>query len=466
MAAAVTATALSVPMTAFAEQYDIVDDTDGRFCMSEVDGAVSKEWDGTVADSYAGGTGTEEDPYRIATGEQLAFLAENVDNGTDYEGSYFTLTADILLNDNVDVEPNEWSSIGDKSKETIENTIIFNGTFDGADHKVIGLYQNSSKAHGLFESVGSKGTVKNLGVTDGNITADNDYVGGICGHNYGTISNCYNSVKITSSTNHEDFGGVCGTNNGKISNCRNNGELYITNDSSYNTYSIGGVCGNNDYGEISGSCNTGRVYTTSSHVRYVGGVCGSNTYGTISECYNTGEIIGYDSVGGVCGDNAEGTISDSYNSGEVTGRNACVGGICGYSISTENYDVDVIVRCYNTGNVQNTNTIAGFTGLTGGICGQFAGNNMIQCFNTGNIYGNQTCITGGVCGLSGEFAGECKIKECYNSGSVTSSWDKVGGIVGCINYDSTIENCYNTGVIKGDEQVGGVWGASNKSGRK
>ncbi len=38
-------------------------------------------WDGTVATEFAGGTGTESDPYLIETGAQLAYLAQQTNQG-------------------------------------------------------------------------------------------------------------------------------------------------------------------------------------------------------------------------------------------------------------------------------------------------------------------------------------------------------------------------------------------------
>lgn len=68
--------------------------------------AASGVWDGTIADSYAGGTGTEADPYLIETPQQLARMVgydvltdytQNIVNGS--RGKYYKLTADIYLND-------------------------------------------------------------------------------------------------------------------------------------------------------------------------------------------------------------------------------------------------------------------------------------------------------------------------------------------------------------------------------
>ena len=68
--------------------------------------AADSTWDGSIATAFAGGTGTESDPYQIADGAQLAYLASEVNNGRAYENSYFVLTADIDLNNK------DWTPIG------------------------------------------------------------------------------------------------------------------------------------------------------------------------------------------------------------------------------------------------------------------------------------------------------------------------------------------------------------------
>ena len=47
-------------------------------------------WANHYADSFAGGSGFESDPYQIETAEQLSLLAVNVNSGTNY--------SDILRN--------------------------------------------------------------------------------------------------------------------------------------------------------------------------------------------------------------------------------------------------------------------------------------------------------------------------------------------------------------------------------
>ena len=461
MAAAIAATTITaaMPLTAVAEYSGgIIDDKDGKFYAAEVTGATSAEWDGTVATGYAGGTGTEADPYQIATGEQLAYLAQQVDEGNDYEGVYFKLTADILLNDDIEDDPNEWNPIG--GYYTVSGTNYssgFAGTFDGADHKVIGMYINDNQTdaygeeNGLFARVSSVGTVKNVGVTDGRMVCAGYTAGGICGDNEGTISNCYNTVKITSSSSYDKYGGVCGENNGTIENSYNKGELYITGDKYY----IGGVCGYNYVGTIDGCYNTGRVYTTAD-ARHVGGVCGLNEQGTVKDSYNTGEVNGYGFTGGVCGYNYAGTVKTSYNKGEVTGRYCNTGGVCGKSYSSD--ATDTILKCYNEGDVICAYS-SGTDTYTGGICGNLSGYLIKQCYNKGTVTNAYNNATAGICG----YMNKGEIRECYNSGAI-SGRGAVAGITGYMYTNCVLENCYNMGALKATNgYAGGVWGNSSSS---
>ena len=148
-------------------------------------------WDGTAGTEWYNETSTE---FEISTAEQLAGLAELVNNGNDFSGKTILLTADIVLNDTSDWENwensapnNTWTPIGNSSNE-------FSGSFDGQGHTVSGVYINSeNKYQGLFGH--NKGTIKNIVVTESYIKGEYS-VGGVCGLNNtlrGTISNCYNS---------------------------------------------------------------------------------------------------------------------------------------------------------------------------------------------------------------------------------------------------------------------------------
>lgn len=122
-----------------------------------LDITTSAAWDGTVAAGFGDGDGSEANPFKIANGEQLARLAQDVNGGTTYKGKFFKLTA------NIDLGGNEWTPIGGQSYR-------FKGTFDGGGHTVsnfkIDLPQ--SKYIGLFGY--NEGTIMNLGVENAKIS--------------------------------------------------------------------------------------------------------------------------------------------------------------------------------------------------------------------------------------------------------------------------------------------------------
>ena len=262
---------------------------------TKVDGAV-EVWDGSVAESFAGGSGTAKDPYLIANGAQLAKLAQDVNGGNNYAGTYFVLTADILLNNTEDWENwnesteglNSWTPIGNSSQP-------FTGTLDGDGHSVSGIYISTAHYQGLVGYLGEGGTLQNLGVKASYIKGGY-YVGGLCGRNRGTVTNCYNSGSVTG---NDYVGGVCGENYAIVTNCYNTGSVE-------GGYYVGGLCGRNR-GTVTNCYNTGSV---TGNYAYVGGLCGQN-YATVTNCYNTGKVTGRNDAGGVCGQNYA-TVTNCY----------------------------------------------------------------------------------------------------------------------------------------------------------
>ena len=91
----------------------------------------------------------------------------------------------------------------------------------------------------------------------------------------------------------------------------------------------------------------------------------------------------------------------------------------------------------------------------GGVVGRNEGT-VINCYNTGNVNGNRNVggVVGGVVGRSDKY---CDVTNCYNTGSVIGN-EYVGGVVGGSDEYCDVTNCYNTGNITGEEGVGGVIG--------
>ena len=237
---------------------------------------------------------TKDTVYEISNAGQLYWFAGLV-NGTLDEVEQNTsanaiLTANITANENLldslqyDTEGNvsngsdfiTWTPIADWMGN---RTTQYSGTFDGNNKTVSGLYFNGdSTCIGLFGSSESDGNIKNVGVVDSYFKG-NDHVGGVCGNNAGTITNCYNAGNLTAIESSATIGGICGYNNGgTVTNCYNTGTVTATG----SVASVGGVCGCSI--ELISNCyNIGTVTATSSGAD-ISGICGYN-FGPIKNCY-------------------------------------------------------------------------------------------------------------------------------------------------------------------------------------
>lgn len=242
--------------------------------------AVSALWDGSVATSFAGGTGTGADPYLISNGAELAYFAQRVNSGNTFSGRHIKLTQDILLNEmNVDgtfvsSTPREFTCIGNNGGVT-GNSGGFMGYFDGNSKRVTGLYINQPNLdnQGLFGFANDDSTIRRVGVS-GSVTGRID-VAGVVGRTRGIVQMCYSICTVTGNTN---VGGVSGNSDQHsiVKNCYNVGAITgITN--------VGGVTGNIDKKSV-------MVHNT----------------------YSSGTVTGTNNVGGVAGSNFGGTVWNNY----------------------------------------------------------------------------------------------------------------------------------------------------------
>ena len=238
--------------------------------------------------------GEKETVYEISNAGQLYWFAGLV-NGT-LDGveqntlANAVLTANITVNENLldslqyDTEGNvsngsdfiTWTPIADWMGN---RTTQYSGTFDGNNKTVSGLYFNGdSTCIGLFGSSESDGNIKNVGVVDSYFKG-NDHVGGVCGNNAGTITNCYNAGNLTAIESSATIGGICGYNNGgTVANCYNTGTVTATGI----VASVGGVCGCST--ELILNCYNIGTVTAASSGADISGICGYN-FGPIKNCY-------------------------------------------------------------------------------------------------------------------------------------------------------------------------------------
>lgn len=294
--------------------------------------------------TFAGGSGTREDPYLISTPDQLNAVRQGLDK-------HYKLTGDIDLSGWGD-----WMPIGGEELERHGDPTPFTGSLDGAGHVVKGMtitgkradYQREDQAlgfeahcFGLFAHVKGReektapgdayedatlGGVSNLGVVDFNINIDtSDVVNGMNAPTVGAIA--------------------AQAENARIVGC----------------WSAGGSV-------QTGSCGT------------VGGIVGSAKNAAIRACWN-GSTLSGESVGGIAGASRDTWFGHCFNAGALNGEQACGISFCRSFIAkgTEKKDLGAILYCYNSGAISG--------GLTVGVG---LADTIDNVYNAGALSGRET----------------------------------------------------------------------------
>ena len=124
------------------------------------EGVKGQVWSGYRATKFAGGDGSQNNPYLIETSEQMAMLVTS----TDTKGKYYKLTADLKLND---TKAENWQ---ENAKEWFTGITDFAGYFNGDGYVVSGLYYNTAYTYAaLFPSITSGAVIEKLGITQSSI---------------------------------------------------------------------------------------------------------------------------------------------------------------------------------------------------------------------------------------------------------------------------------------------------------
>ena len=256
------------------------------------------------------GKGTQSDPYQISTAADLTQV---------YRKGYYKLMNDIDLTSYINqyYSSEGWESIGRDGSETVY--------FDGNNHKVTGLWCNSTRDNtGLF-SCFANGYIKNLtvetaknkqvkggantGILIGKLingtienckvsgsVADGTPVGGMIGKlDGGTLLKCQANVTINVTGGNSYVGGLAGEVNGDVDQCLSSGTLTASGENSY----VGGLVGlNNQSSSIINSYSnaiTHSSYNASGLVAY--------NYGKVEKCYALGDIFTMNYGAGIIGYN-------------------------------------------------------------------------------------------------------------------------------------------------------------------
>ena len=347
-----------VPMTAFAE-----------------DAQNINVWDGSTAAAFAGGTGTAENPYQIANGAELAYLASSVNSGETYEDKYFVLTANINLNGL------PWTPIANSFSDALfggTDYRIFAGNFDGKGYTISNVSIGSettpfeSDVFGLFGATGGK--ISNL--------------------NLDTVS-IHGVAKIASGYVVGIAGGLVGSSAGSIENCHVTGlamDMSAPSNGYAAAYWVGGLVGALDGAQLINECSVSGSITEKAGKGSIGGLIGELgkaakiTYSRSNVTVNVkADSRGGANVGGFIGKgngktDAETIIRNCYATGNVTGG-AYTGGFAGglWGLNIKN--------CYASGNVsQAAAAMASFVGTDASDSNYYG--SITNCFTTGIVTGS------------------------------------------------------------------------------
>ncbi|BBM89318.1 hypothetical protein COTS27_01015 [Spirochaetota bacterium] len=284
----------------------------------------------TEAAAALSGAGMEDDPYIIDNDRKLDLVARlvNANTGT-YKSAHYRVTRRIDLG----VSQASWSETGSTSGgfspigtyTDQDNNIPFTGTFDCETNEIANLYINRDTTDniGLFGYT-SDATIQNCGLTDVNVTGNNN-VGGLVGYNANsTISSSYVTGSVRAPGRMSSHvGGLVGYNaNSTIS------KSYATVSVSVpglNANNVGGLVGYNTDSTISISYAAGSVRVMGGLSERVGGLVGYDFNTMISDSYAAVVVSGTSKVGGLIGQNGGSRDSNSYAIGRVTGASALEG---------------------------------------------------------------------------------------------------------------------------------------------
>ena len=441
-----------------------------RTCLncSFVEESQMSKSDSGIATSFGGGTGTQNDPYKISTASQLAFLADAVNSGKEGYN-----TAHYVLTNNISLVEYDWTPIGVYSYNgTQSNSWQFCGSFNGNGYSISGFTKSKNDTQyeyfGLFGYLGQGAVIENLGIDLMSLyviasSDDYSYIGGIAGYaKEVTVRNCNVKGYIILEGGKEEayVGGLLGKADKTTVICSGANvetKAEVSNFTGYDVY-IGGFAGEISKSNVSDCYAMGEIKVTVSGNAYVGGFASRilNNDVTVDRCLADVRVVVEGNrehseimVGGFVGEitTSRIAINDCGATDDVFADAYSVkaGAFIGSARATEDMG---ITNCYATGAVGG-NAIS--YACVGGFIGEARKVEILSCYATGSL--SFSCLSkdgySNVGGFAGELSGEtASLKNVYATGDVVVDnqyyISTAGGLVGYVKY-ATIDGSYAKG---------------------
>jgi len=203
---------------------------------------------------------------------------------------------------------------------------------------------------------------------------------------------------------------------------------------------VGGLVGWAE-GTVRGCASSAEVAGLGGQSEYfgtqTGGLVGFSS-GLLEDCSATGDVSGAaHTVGGLVGfTQSSAVVRSSRTSGDVAGTNL-LGGLIGYCQGSLVEDTGA------TGQITGTSNV-------GGLVGYVEGGSVVRSFAEGAVVASGSHAGG----LIGQLAATgSPVSDCYATGDVSAD-DNVGGLVGNAQSTPAVTNCYAWGVVSGDTSGG------------
>lgn len=355
------------------------------------------------AETKPSGEGTQENPYKITTQEELEWIGQEPD-------AVYTLENDIELS-------GEWKPID------------FSGVFDGQEHTVSGL--NVPRSNG-YTYAGLFGQCSNVEISNLTVQiADGAEVAGVIA---GAVAGSFTG------SSEVEVGGTP-SRPSRITNCHSEGGTVAALEGDY-IASAGGLAGSVS-DTVLEDCSSGCA------VAAIEGEAADNLSGG--------------SFGGLAGEAVATSVLDSFATGDVNvlmqhsdGYEWYIGGLIG-NMEKSRSDSDVKLEgCAYEGNISLT--VNNGEAYAGGLVGYIKDANEIsRNYMTGSLYVSGAARDVG--GLIGVLSSE-SVENCFVNGSVVrenvytvgSYTNNTAGFVGRA-LDSSLTNCYTAASVEGDEET-------------
>lgn len=384
----------------------------------------SDKWDGTMANSFAGGSGTFADPYIIKTGGHLLLMQK-------YPDKNYALANNINL-DNINWKPFE-----------------FSGTLDGKGFIISNLYiKRNDDYQGLFSRLGYESVVKNLTIKGVRIdAADNSYIGTVAGHCEGEIRGCKVIFVADSFIKGKNLvGGISGYDRYESRRCH----VFDCNVTSQK--SDVAIIGNNSVGGIVGKgiCQNSHASVDVLGSTSVGGLIGSTGVkeDDISASSFSGSVRGESEVGGIVG-HCRADIISCKSTAEIYVETGHAGGICGRYERDDYYDYGIyIAGCYADGTIVPS---SGSTVAMGGITTSQYGSDAALVYHS---YSTVMCSSANFDGIGINEDDRIGNYEAYDCCAVTDT--EVEGSNNqsfCTDITTFMKDCYS--------EYAGLWNFNN-----